>query len=415
MKRFLLGITILGAAAALAGCPIYPNSSQYGAEYQVCNPTGCYSCPDPSYSSACVPWACQGDSDCGGGYVCSADGQGGGSCVPGSSGPPDAGQGCTVPSDCPSGTTCGQDGACHEGDCGQAQVGCPNGYVCRLAGGQASCVPNGAPPASDAGGNEDTGPPPAPDASEDVTAPGDDASTTEASTSDDSSSSADAPVEAPAPNACNADSDCTAAGARCIDGACSTQIGLCSDTSQCRVAGEACVDGICEPRCSASTPCPTGYSCDLTRSVCNINPTPCTSSGSCLGGTVCVEQHCVPPCAATDGSTAVCPVGQVCVNKGCIPDQAVTSFACKNDGESDLLANLCGTQEVCLHHDCYAECTSEGGVGNCAASSEVCKQVTIETGTYAVCAKPNTLGSDCDRSQGKSCLAGFVCVDGYCL
>jgi hypothetical protein len=112
MKRFLLGVTILGAAAFLGGCPIYSShSSQYG-EYQFCNATGCYSCPDPAYSSACVPWPCRSDSDCEtSGYVCSDYGQGGGRCVPGSTTGPMSGV-CSVPSDCAAGYTCGQDGTC---------------------------------------------------------------------------------------------------------------------------------------------------------------------------------------------------------------------------------------------------------------------------------------------------------------
>jgi hypothetical protein len=45
----------------------------------------------------------------------------------------------------------------------------------------------------------------------------------------------------------------------------------------------------------------------------------------------------------------------------------------------------------------------------------VCKNVTIETGTYSVCGTATTLGSDCDPSQGTACSGGKVCVDGYCL
>ena len=41
MKRLLLGIAMLGAAAVLWGCPIYS-----GNEYRVCQGSGCYSCPD---------------------------------------------------------------------------------------------------------------------------------------------------------------------------------------------------------------------------------------------------------------------------------------------------------------------------------------------------------------------------------
>jgi hypothetical protein len=39
--------------------------------------------------------------------------------------------------------------------------------------------------------------------------------------------------------------------------------------------------------------------------------------------------------------------------------------------------------------------------------------VAIETGVYAVCAAPDTLGSQCDPAQGKSCASG-VCINGTC-
>ena len=57
MKRLLLGMGILGAAAFLGGCPIYPSQSN---EYRVCQGSGCYSCPDTSYSGACIDLAVLG-------------------------------------------------------------------------------------------------------------------------------------------------------------------------------------------------------------------------------------------------------------------------------------------------------------------------------------------------------------------
>jgi hypothetical protein len=105
------------------------------------------------------------------------------------------------------------------------------------------------------------------------------------------------------------------------------------------------------------------------------------------------------------------------VNGGCIPDEAVSPFKCTNDGQSGAVANTCDPQSICLHHDCYAACgLGDGGSGTCASPSSVCKLVTIETGTYAVCATSSTsLGSDCDPAQGKLCSNGKVCVDGACL
>jgi hypothetical protein len=372
MKRALLAVTVFGAAAVLGGCPVYSSSSNY----RVCNSSGCFDCPDPSYSGMCIPWTCNTDSDCGDGYSCSGSGE----CV--------AGSGTPSPTDCGS------------------PPGCQAGFVCKLSGGSAQCVP--APAEEDASSGEiDAG-------------PGEDAFLTlDASLVEASfppmdagavSEAATGVVEAAAPAIpCNASGDC-AVGSQCIDGACTVQGQLCSDATQCVVAGESCVNGICLPTCSASAPCPTGYACNLTLGVCDINPGPCVGSGasSCQGGTVCVESHCVPPCSSAADAQS-CPAGQVCANGGCIPDQRA-QFDCKNDGESGLLANQCATSTICLHHDCYAACDSDGG----GCGNLECKQVTVAAGTYAVCATSSTLGSDCDPAAGAGCPSGEVCMDGYC-
>ena len=268
------------------------------------------------------------------------------------------------------------------GDC--STEGCPTGYVCKLSYGTAQCVPN---PSwgSDASAGDDAG--------------------------DGSTTSEGGDAAAP-PTPCNANTDCTGQGAKCIDGACTPQGNLCSDTTQCVVSGEACVEGVCQPHCSASDPCPAGYGCDFIRGVCSLNPSACVGSGAstCQGGTTCVEGRCVAPCAAADAGGGACPVNQVCVNGGCIPNEAA-SFSCQNNGENGQLANTCSTNSICLHHDCYAACELDGGT---CPSGQSCKNVTTGTGTYAVCAAPSTLGSDCDPATGKVCSGSAECIDGTC-
>jgi len=383
MKRALLSVTVFGAAAVLAGCPVYSSSG----DYRVCTDTGCFDCPDPTYSGMCIPWSCSTDSDCGSGYTCSGSGE----CVAGGS---------SAPSGCGS------------------SAGCQSGYVCKLWGGAAQCVP--APGEPDASADEGEA-----SAGEDSTAaiPTVDASAADASPE----ATVDAPVRV-APDAevtreagtdateaggvsipCNASGDC-AVGSTCVDGQCTPRDQLCSDATQCVVAGESCVNGVCVPQCSASAPCPTGYDCNLTLGVCDINPAPCEGSGSssCQGGAICVDSHCVPPCDSGAGAPA-CAQGQVCVNGGCLPDQRAR-FTCKNDGESGLLANLCDDSTICLHHDCYPACDADGG----GCGNLECKEVTVAAGTYAVCATPSTLGSDCDLAAGAACPGGGTCVNGYC-
>jgi hypothetical protein len=388
MKRLLFGMTIVFGAAVLGGCPIYSTSGNYRA----CSGGGpCFDCPSGSVPSdgTCVPWACSSSSDCTSGYAC-------------------VGGSCELAAD--SSTT----------DC---SAGCPSGYVCKLSGGQAQCValhdagPGGDAVATADAGRADAAPEAAADASADAIPQADasDASIDAVNPPDVlAASDASDASDAPAPStSCNANGDCSGAGAKCIDGQCTPRSHLCSDTTQCAVSGAACVDGVCEPHCSADAPCPAGFECDFTRGVCNLNPDPCTGSGvsSCQGGSTCVEGHCVAPCAIVDGASD-CPAGQGCVNGGCLPGEGAR-FACKNDGQIGQLATSCSPADICLHHDCYAACDPDAGAAACSDPSSLCQQVTVGAGTYLVCAAPSTLGSDCDPAAGRSCASG-VCIDGYC-
>jgi hypothetical protein len=361
MKRLLLGATIFSGAVLLGGCPIYSTSSDT-------RPYGSF-----------------------------GGGSGSGGTVPISSGP----------------------------DAGDCSGGCRGGYTCKLSGGRTQCVPNAT--SQDGGGSVD--------ASTFDSGPGDATSSTSADAHADGPNASDAVyvsdvvavldgsdasrlsdgagvLDSPATGSCNASSACSGTE-RCIDGMCTPQSQLCSDTTQCIASGEACVDGVCEPHCDTAAPCPAGYGCDFTRRVCNVNPHPCTGSGTlnCQGGSTCVEGRCVAPCVAQSAGGA-CPSGEVCVNGGCIPDEAA-QFACRNDGQSGQLATTCSTTEICLHHDCYAACDPDAGAAACSDPAATCKLVTVSEGTYLVCATTSNLGSDCDLAVGTSCASG-VCIDGYC-
>lgn len=395
MKRFFLAITLLGAGAGLAGCPIYSDNGNY----RVCTSSGCYDCPDPTLSSACIVWQCGSDTDCGSGFTCANS-----TCVPvngGSSVPVyDASVGtmtCSSPLECAAGSTCGSDGTCHAGSC--QDWGCLPGYDCSLgptpSNSDWTCVSVNVPLDASVPSSDAVAPSHVPDAS-DAAADGGDASPA-------------------ATTPCNADGQCGGGGARCIDGLCTAQSGLCSDGTQC-TSGEACVNGVCTPYCAAANPCPIGFGCDLNRGVCSLNASVCASSANCQGGTVCVEGYCVAPCTTGDGGTS-CPNGEICVNGGCIPNQAAT-FTCKNDGYTGAVANTCDPQSICLRGDCYVECNLDGGVDGGAACSDpstVCKQVTTAQGTFAVCGPAADLGSECDPASGTYCTtAGSLCIDGYC-
>jgi len=407
MKRLWLGITILGAIAVLAGCPIYSDTGNY----RVCTSTACYDCPDPSLSNACIAWQCSSARDCGEGYVCN-----GNECAPATVLPVDGSSSamkCSNPAGCPTGSVCGQDETCHSGDC--AYWGCPAGFGCfRGAYGEASCIEevSSTTPMSATDGSADVSVAPEAAADAGAATPVDassDATREEAASADSSGATTDAaqiPVVPPVP--CNFDGQCGGGGARCVNGNCTVQSGLCSDGTQCS-GGQSCVDGECTPHCSAASPCPIGFECDLNRGVCSLDASVCASTSDCLGGTVCVEAHCVAPCAPADAG-AICPGGELCTNGGCLPNQAA-SFQCKNDGYTGAVANVCDTGEICLHGDCYVECELDAGA--CQPGS-VCKQVTTAQGTFAVCGPASELGSGCDPAAGSYCPPGAQCIDGSC-
>jgi hypothetical protein len=409
MKRVLAGVTVLGALMALAGCPIYPSNSG-GGSYQVCGADACFDCPDPTYSDACVYWSCNTSGDCPYGYSCGAtyssnqySSNGGGlACL--ASGTEDAST---------------SSSACNGG--------CPNGYICAIANGDAACIPIGTLPVNDAGAvvpvfdastNYSDGAA-WEDAPFDATAPVSDASA-DAGASDGSFADVVLLVDASGSETgvlsglCNADSDCATAGiagpgAKCIDGLCTSQSDLCSDGTQCLAAGSVCADGVCLPTCSTSVSCPAGYACNYPIGVCTGNQGACSATAPCDNGAVCVEGHCVGPCGTGDGQ-AQCGVGQVCVNGGCIPDQQA-QFDCPNSIDGTACTLPAGGPGICLHGDCYSGCPDGGG---CPSSSPVCKSVTDNRGAYNVCGTSTDLGDQCNPAVGAYCT-GATCIDGYCV
>ena len=345
MKRLLLGVMILGGAALLGGCPVYPDQRSY----QVCG-------------------ECCTSSDCGPGSTCTSAGQ-------------------CVADDAFDAST----GGSMSGECGI----CPSGTACTLSGGTLQCLAPGATEPDSSVGLPDTGTP-ATVADSGTTPATQDAMTAESGTTG---------------GLCNADSQCSGSGGKCIDGLCTAQSQLCSDGTQCLVAGESCVDGVCLPPCGASAPpCPAGYACDFNRGVCSVNPSSCSQSTQCQGGAICVETRCVAPCGSPEAG-AQCSSGLVCVNGGCIPDQQAR-FTCQNDGNLGTLASTCDPASICLHGDCYPSCDVDGGA--CAAPGQACKSVTIPKGTYDVCGTATNLGSDCNPAVGNYCASPAVCIDGYC-
>lgn len=285
---------------------------------------------------------------------------------------------CSTSSDCAAGYSCYSDGYCRAdsdvGDC--TRSGCDVGYTCLLQGGAAICVDS-----STIG--RDGGP------------------------------SSDAGTDAG--GTCHRDSECSVAGAKCLNGTCAAPASQCSDFTQC-VSGSQCVEGVCTPTCSDSKPCPTGYGCDG-NGVCTLNPTPCTESGNeCTGGKTCVEERCVDPCTPGDDGGSTCAGNLVCIDGGCSINET-PSFVCDVEGEPGTGApKSCAVGSVCIHHNCYITCSADAGNDDCKTSDafNVCKQVTSASVAYSVCGSATNLGNECDPTAGKSCIQPKVCIDGFC-
>lgn len=348
LKRVLGALSFAASVGVLAGCPIYVD----GPTQRVCEGGSCYDCP-PGYATVnqCDAWSCTTALDCPSGYQCTAAGR---CSLPGQTGDDPPRATCAKPADCAAGQTCGADNRCHTNGC--ETVGCPANHVCKLTGGVATCEPFG----------------PAPDAGK---------------------------------SGCSKDAECASVpGAKCLTGACVAPADQCNDATQCR-NGQVCADGACTPTCSETTPCPTGFACDLAKGVCTA-PVPGCGAG-CAAGTTCVADRCVAPCGAGNA----CGERLVCVDGGCVPDQRPV-FTCGGDGRG----TGCATESVCLRHSCYIACDADAGAEACRASDafNVCKSVATAAGSFSVCGSSANLGDECDPSQGKACAQGQICIDGFC-
>jgi hypothetical protein len=223
------------------------------------------------------------------------------------------------------------------------------------------------------------------------------------------------------PNACVADGDCTGktgfgAGSLCLGGVCKAPKDLCNDQSQC-VAGDLCVNGRCVPSCggTSSASCVDGYTCDASTGACTGGAGACSATSPCGTGLACVAGRCVDK-AQTNGT---CPSGEVSVAGGCvINDQA--NFFCDKSGTADGTQDVCATGSICLHHSCYISCTGASDMTSCNAVADhypLCKATTTEAGASVfVCGSSTNLGTDCDPTSTppKTCAAGKVCIDGFC-
>jgi hypothetical protein len=81
-----------------------------------------------------------------------------------------------------------------------------------------------------------------------------------------------------------------------------------------------------------------------------------------------------------------------------------------NDGTQDT----CASGSICVHHSCYISCAAGFQVCQGLPVFNQCQSISSESGAYLVCGSPDSLGNDCDPTQGIECMGAQVCVDGVC-
>lgn len=285
--RAVAALAFIGAGAALAGCPIYDDSTYYS----------------DGYGSDAGYLGCSTSYDCANGYSCVSH-----TCSPNSGT-------CSKPNDCSSGSTCGADGYCHDGTC--STFGCVSGSTCTLVGGQPQCVPD----TSSGGDSGVTDSGPAPECTSNstcVTSLGTGAKCLNGS------------CVAPA-NQCSDGTQC-AGTSQCVDGTCTPS---CDSTHPCPT-GYACdaAKGVCTGNsspCTTTAQCSGGNVCVESHCV-----APC-SAGSCGAGLVCTAGGCVPDqkpvfvCqneGAQGAAAATCAAGSICIHHSCY-------IACSDDAGAD--------------------------------------------------------------------------------
>lgn len=201
--------------------------------------------------------------------------------------------------------------------------------------------------------------------------------------------------------ACNVDADCTG-GNICINHTCTARTNTCQFNNQCG-AGRVCVNSECRAACGATSPCPTGQTCNAS-SFCEDAPsTSCVHDAECGTGQHCLNGECLQACVA--GSMGCNSSELYCSDQGvCLPDTRPRPF-CTSDSQ-------CAPGSACVNGVCRAPCMTDLQCQMRDVTYRNCGHIPNQpsiTQTYCLTdserAPTCTLQSDCTR--GQSCLDGI--------
>lgn len=176
----------------------------------------------------------------------------------------------------------------------------------------------------------------------------------------------------------------------------------CQNDAQCP-SGRVCEGGACQDACSASNPCPGGFTQVCQSGHCRQR---CLSDATCPSGQICEQLVCVPAQCAENrdcpGTGVRCKEGRCQSFVPCTSDAACpASFVCREGACEELPRCLgdanCASGEICEAAHCHAvpPCAEEG---DCDAAEDCIAGLCV----------PHVCRGDAD------CLEGRICTGGRC-
>lgn len=250
---------------------------------------------------------------------------------------------------------------------------------------------------------------------------------------------------------CREDRDCLSE--RCVSGQCrppvdqddaatineNTEPERCTGDDDCQRESDVCLNGICADNCRIAG-CRPGEICQLETGRCADSNTDACDTNGCASGQYCDSATGACRSLPDDCSEQDCPRGYGCRRSDglCVsvpPDCRVSS--CPNGFECNPQSSQCRPNFDCRFDGCQGRAACDQNTGQCLdvpgdgalgalcdrsadCQSGLCLDVTVETESHVVCAKPCCSEFDCPPGFGcrdtmgiQVCLPSRIYPAGY--